>query len=75
MKKVLLIAALLLGLTGCNYQVLDTTYSYDKAYCYYGNKEVIYEIDSWMDYEGEQIQIKTEEGTYLISTNQCYLRN
>lgn len=72
-KKILLIVILILCVTGCNYQVIDTTYGYDKAYCYYGNKEIIYEINSWTDYEGEQIQIKTDNGSYLISTNQCYL--
>lgn len=74
MKKILLILAILL-LTGCNYQVLDTTWNYDKVYCYYGNKEVVYEIKSWTDYDGEQIQVKTEDGSYLVSMNQCYLRS
>ena len=75
MKKILLIIISVLLLTGCNYQVLDTTFSYDKAYCYYGDKEVVYEIKSWVDYDGEQIQIKTKDGSYLISMNQCYLRS
>jgi outer membrane lipopolysaccharide assembly protein LptE/RlpB len=74
MKKILLILAILL-LTGCNYQLLDTTWDYDKVYCYYGNKEVVYEIKSWTDYDGEQIQVKTEDGSYLFSMNQCYLRS
>lgn len=73
MKKLILLGCLLLCLTGCNRQIIDTTYSYDRAYCYYGNKEIIYEIDSWKDYEGEQIQIKNNDGTYLITMNQCYL--
>lgn len=75
MKKILLLIVPVLFLTGCNKQVLDTTYNFKKAYCYYGNKEVVYEIKSWKDYDGEQVQIKTEDGTYLISTNQCYLRS
>lgn len=74
MKKILLILAILC-LTGCNYQVLDTTWNYDKVYCYYGNKEVVYEIKSWTDYDGEQIQVKTKDGSYLVSMNQCYLRS
>jgi hypothetical protein len=74
MKKILLVLAVLL-LTGCNYDMIDTTWNYDKVYCYYGNKEVVYEIKSWTDYDGEQIQIKTKDGSYLISMNQCYLRS
>lgn len=74
MKKILLLIAILF-LTGCNYQILDTTWDYDKVYCYYGNKEVVYEIKSWTDYDGEQIQVKTEDGSYLVSMNQCYLRS
>lgn len=74
MKKILLIFALILCLTGCNYDVFEMEYTFNKAYCYYGNKEVIYDIESWSDYDGEQIQIKTKDGTYLISANQCYLR-
>ena len=73
MKKLLLIVPVLFLLTGCNYQMLDTTWNYDKAYCYYGNKEVVYGIKSWTDYDGEQIQVKTEDGSYLVSMNQCYL--
>lgn len=75
MKKIILIASLILVLTGCNRTILDTTYTFNKAVCYYGNNEVIYDIDSWTDYEGEQIQIKVDGTTYLISMNQCYLRN
>ena len=74
MKKILLVLVVLL-LTGCNYDMIDTTWDYNKAYCYYGNKEVAYEIKSWTDYDGEQIQIKTKDGSYLISMNQCYLRS
>lgn len=73
MKKILLLIVPVLFLTGCNRQILDTTYSFDKAYCYYGDKEVVYDIKSWNDYEGEQIQIKTKEGSYIISMNHCYL--
>lgn len=73
MKKLLLIVPVLFLLTGCNYNMIDTTWDYDKVYCYYGDKEVVYDIKSWTDYEGEQIQIKTEDGSYLVSMNQCYL--
>ena len=56
-------------LTGCNYNMIDTTWDYDKVYCYYGNKEVVYDIKSWTDYDGEQIQIETTDGKiYLVSS-------
>lgn len=71
---VVIVIIILMLATGCNYNMIDTTWDYDKVYCYYGNKEVVYEIESWTDYDGEQIQIETKEDTYLISMNQCYLR-
>ena len=65
---------MLLGLTGCNYQVADLTYTYDKALCHIGNETKEIKIDKWRDYEGEQIQITDEEGNvYLASSYTCIL--
>ena len=60
-------------LTGCNKQVFDFDYTYDKAVCNYdGDKFELY-IDKWRDYDGEQLQIKSNGKTYLLSANNCYL--
>lgn len=73
MKKILLLIVPLLLLTGCNKQVFDFKYTFDKAYCNYNGNEFELKIDKWKDYDGEQIQIQSNEKVYLISANNCYL--
>ncbi len=73
---ILLIVTLLTVLVGCgNYDTFDTVYEYDRAIIQLANGEVIeVEIASWSDYEGEQIQITTPDGTvYLTSSLRCDL--
>ena len=54
--------------TGCNRQIIDTTWSYNRVILYLPNGEVIDgKIESWMDYEdGDQLQIKIDGVTYLV---------
>lgn len=76
MKKVLGVAILCLTtllITGCNKQILDLDYTYNKAICNYNGDIFELEIDKWKDYEGEQIQVKSNGKTYLLSANNCYL--
>ena len=79
MKKIAFLLVLLLLLAafaGCgNYDSFDTVYEYDRAIIQLANGEVIeVEIASWSDYEGEQIQITTPDGTvYLTSSLRCDL--
>lgn len=57
------------GLCACNYDVIDTTYTYDYAYIELQNGEVVEgEIESWRDYsDGDQIQVTLKGGdTYLV---------
>lgn len=70
MKKilsVLLVSMIILGLAGCgNQQVFDTTYRFDYAIIALPNGEVVEgDIESWNDYEGEQIQVVIDGVTYL----------
>lgn len=58
--------------TGCNKQIIDTSYTFDKAILYVGGEWITINVDSWKDYEdGDQIQVKDTDGnTYLVhSTN------
>lgn len=73
MKKILLLILPVLLITGCNRQVFDFKYTYNKAYCNYNGDKFELNIDKWNDYDGEQIQIKSNGKTYLISANNCYL--
>ena len=69
MKKFIGIAAgalALLLLTGCNRQVIDLTYKYDKAVIAMPDGSVVQgTVESWNDYGGEQLQIKIDGVTYL----------
>lgn len=81
MKKyiqiILILTTIFIGaftLTGCNKQVIDTTYTYNKAITYIGNERIEIDIKKWNDYDGEQIQIVAEDGTvYLLSMNNTVL--
>lgn len=78
MKKKLLVALLTLGtivsLTGCNQQVVDLTYHYDRAIIGLPNGEIIDgKVQSWKDYEGEQLQIKINGKTYLTHAENVVL--
>jgi radical SAM superfamily enzyme with C-terminal helix-hairpin-helix motif len=65
---------IIFGLTGCNYQMVDLNYSYDKAICKIGNETKEIEIRKWTDYDGEQLQIIDKEGNvYLVSSLNCTL--
>ena len=73
MKKIIIGLSLLFLLSGCNKQIIDLDYSFDKVICYYNNEKMELKIDKWTDYEGEQIQVKSNGKTYLLSANKCYL--
>ena len=76
-KKILLCLVIvsMFGMVGCNYQIIDTNFSYDKAIIKLANDKVIeVEIESWCDYDGEQLQIVDKDGVvYLTSSYRCDL--
>ena len=70
MKIKLLLISLLL--TGCNKQLIDMDYKYNMVHIYETNQ--CYELDSWKDYEGEQLQLNLKDyGKTLISSTDCLL--
>ena len=81
MKKKLLIGItslglLAVGLTGCgNMQIIDTTWSFEKAIIYLPNGEIIEgEVESWTDFEdGDQVQIKIDGKQYLTHMSNVIL--
>jgi hypothetical protein len=79
MKKIIVTVLALLMLTalltGCNKQLFDTTYSFDRAVIYMPDGEIIEgKIDSWTDYEdGDQIQAKINGTTYLVHSSNIVL--
>lgn len=78
-KFAITIATILLAmsLSGCNKQVVDLTYSYDRAIVKLPNGEVVDgKVQSWTDFEdGDQIQVKIDGVTYLVHSSQVALIN
>ena len=76
MKKLLISAALALGLAGCgNLDMFDTNYTYHYAITRWPDGTVKkIEVEQWNDYEGEQVQIISTDGNiYLLSMNSTVL--
>ena len=79
MKRRLIFAALTIGMmicaTGCNKQIIDLTYKYNKAIISLPNGEVVEgKVTSWTDYEdGDQIQLKINGTTYLVHSEDVVL--
>lgn len=74
MKKklsIILAGAMIMAatITGCNKQVVDLTYKYDRAVIMMPDGEIVdVGVKSWTDFEdGDQIQVKGDNGvTYLV---------
>ena len=79
MKKILSVMLVLAFvatiLCGCNYQMIDTTYSFDRAIVSLPNGDIIEgKVDSWLDYEdSDQIQVKINGATYLVHSSDVVL--
>ena len=65
----------MMGLTGCNKQIMDLTYSYERAILQLPDGTVIDgKVQSWTDYEdGDQIQVKINGKQYLIHSDNIVL--
>ena len=70
-KAIALLTAgtLAFSLAGCNYDMIDTKYDYNKAIIFGDNTATIVEVKQWSDYDGEQIQILTNDGLYMITSS------
>lgn len=76
MKKILLTIILsALFLSGCNYQVFDTTYTFDKAILSLPDGTLVEgNVQSWKDFDdGDQIQVKINNVTYLVHSSSIVL--
>lgn len=77
MKKFLVIFLVLLvvlSLVACNKQLVDTTWSYERAIVELPNGDIIEgKVSSWNDYEGDQIQVKIDGKQYLVHSSDIVL--
>lgn len=63
-------------MAGCNKQVIDLTYEYSQAQIKMPDGTVIEgKVDSWNDYEGDQLQVKINGTTYLVHSSNVVLWN
>lgn len=80
MKKILTVCVSALAgvmlMTGCNKQVVDLTYSYSWAQLKMPDgTNVEGKLNSWDDYEGDQLQVKIDGVTYLVHSSNVVLRH
>lgn len=69
------VASILL-MAGCNKQVIDLAYEYSQAQIKMPDGTVIEgKVDSWNDYEGDQLQVKINGTTYLVHSSNVVLWN
>lgn len=78
MKKVIaliLVLAALFTMAGCNKQMVDLTYSYERAILSLPNGEIVEgKVSSWTDFEdGDQIQVRIDGKTYLVHSSNIVL--
>ena len=79
MKRIIYICLMLVILVamlcGCNKQLIDTTYTFDRAVISLPNGNVIEgEVQSWKDFDdGDQIQVKINGKTYLVHSSQIVM--
>ena len=78
MKKLAIIVfsiILAVSLAACNKQVVDLTYSYERAIISLPNGEIVEgKVQSWTDFaDGDQIQVKIDGVTYLLHASQIVL--
>ena len=78
MKKIIalmLVCIIMVGLLcGCNKQIIDLTYKYNYAIIEMPNGEVVEgKVDSWCDYEGDQLQIEIDDVIYLVHSSNVAL--
>ena len=71
-KKALigLIAGLAMMIVGCTnggYDIIDTTWTYERAIMKLPNGEVIDgRVQNWRDYDGDVVQVKIDGNTYYV---------
>ena len=79
MKKIICVALvaimLMVALCGCNKQLIDMTYNFNRAIVSLPNGDVIEgEVTSWTDFEdGDQIQVRIDGKTYLVHSSNIVL--
>lgn len=81
MKKIIAIVLVFIFavfLSGCNMQMIDTTYSFDYATIYSPGGEIVAQgkVQSWKDFDdGDQLQVKIDGVMYLTHASNVILED
>ena len=78
MKKIiciLLVVIMIVAMTGCNRQLIDTTWSFERAVIFLPDGEKIEgKISSWRDYDSsDMIQVAIDGKQYLTHSSNVIL--
>lgn len=73
--EILISFVIICSFSGCNRQILDTTYRYNRAIIQLQDGTVVDgKVESWTDFEdGDQIQVKINGVTYLVHSSNITL--
>ncbi len=70
----IVIAMIVVCMSSCNRTILDTTFQFDRAVIKLPDGTIVDgTVESWHDYEGDQIQVKVNGITYLVHANNVAL--
>lgn len=77
-KRIALILTLIVMaamLAGCNYTMFDTTWTFERAIFTLPDGTIIDgKVQTWKDFEdGDQIQVRVNDVTYLVHSNNVVL--
>lgn len=67
--SVLLATSLVFQLSGCSVELLNKKYKFENAVLTNNGNSVVIPIKNWRDYQGEAIQIVTEDGMAILSSS------
>lgn len=72
--SIVLILTFVFAISAYNYDVIDLTYNYNYAYIELPDGQIVAgKVESWRDFEGEQLQVTINGITYLTSSYHCTL--
>lgn len=78
MKKIMFILIVLASIavmSACgNYDLFDTEYEFDRCIIKFPNGDILEgNVDSWCDYEGDQIQVEINGVYYVVHSSNIIL--
>lgn len=65
---VILVMIIVAASTSCNQQIVDTSYTFNKAYITVGSSTITVDVKTWNDYDdSDMVQVTAKDGTVYYS--------